>query len=241
MENKVSGFLVSTCRMKTEFCLHDNSFIPLSVSSYFGMSCTQFLSGSQAEFYIQTINSCIEDLDVLLVSNNYLALDSNAEIPEGVGDLCDVIQCCKLESYEHNKSFVRLRNPIVGTYDWKSEEYKFMNIHLMSFLHREIRPNYFLRVFDLSTVFKTINGELTEQKAELPNELSVIGPAIKYTIPSSNVKIDSVVSILCPNWPLVAEAWPKRSRNSGWPNSETINKVVREDRKSTRLNSSHQI
>src|SRR6218665_1611307 len=230
MENKVSGFLVSTCRMKTEFCLHDNSFIPLSVSSYFGMSCTQLPSGSQAEFYIQTINSCIEDLDVLLVSNNYLALDSNAEIPEGVGDLCDVIQCSKLESYEQNKSFVRLCDPTVGTYDWKSEEYKFQNTPWKSFMRRDCdpSPNFFLRFLDHTRVSSHINGELTELNSVVLKAISTIGPAIKYTFPNLNHKVDAVMAINCPNWPLVAEEWPKRRRYNGWPNSETLRKVVRD-------------
>ena len=66
MENEVSTFLVSTCRMKTGFNVHDNSFIPLEGSSYLGSSATLIQCGSQAEFYIQPINPCIEDLDVLL-------------------------------------------------------------------------------------------------------------------------------------------------------------------------------
>ena len=122
METKVSEFLVSTCRMNTEFNLHYLNLFLLPRFSYSGISGASILCGSRAEFYIQPINPCIDDIDVICVYNGLLALDSNCEILEDVSDLSDVIQCCKLESYEHNKSFVRLRDPTAGVYDWKSEE-----------------------------------------------------------------------------------------------------------------------
>src|SRR6218665_90711 len=227
MENKVSEFLLSTCRMKTEFNLHDNSFIPLAGFRNLGFVCTQIPCGSHAEFYIQPINPCIDDLDLLRPFNCLLALDSNCEIPEGVGDLSDLIQCCKLEYYEQNKSFVRLSDPIFGAYDWESEEYKFANIPVGSFVHRYIRSSYCLRLLDSTSMFAQFNGSLTEMNSALRNTHSAIGPAIKLNTNLMD-KSDSVASIFCPNWPLVAGEWPKWKRYSGWPNSETINKVVRD-------------
>src|SRR6218665_342529 len=227
MENEVSEFLVSTCRMTTEFNLDGSSFAMLSGSGYLGFRSTRIPCGSQAEFYIQPINTCIDDLDVLCVYNGYLALDSNCEIPEGVGDLFDLIQCCKLEYYEQNKSFVRLSDPIFGAYDWESEEYKFANIPVGSFVHRYIRSSYFLRLLDSTSMFAEFNGSLTEMNSTLRNTNSAIGPAIKLNTNLMD-KSDSVASIFCPNWPIVAEEWPKRRRYSGLPSSVTIGKVVRD-------------
>src|SRR6218665_2232974 len=225
-ENKVSEFIVGTWRMETEFNLRDNKVIPLLGSRHFGINRTKIICGSKAEFYIQPINPCIDDLDMLIVYNDYLALDSNCEIPEGVGDRGDLIHCCKLESYEQNKSFVRLRDLIIGTFDWKSEEYKFLNIPVMSFMQRDSGPSssYFLRRLDHNSMCSNITGELTELNPILLNMFAAIGPALK----STNERIDTVASIFCPNWPLVAEEWPKRRRYNGWPNSETLRKVVRD-------------
>src|SRR6218665_1793618 len=227
MENEVSEFLVSTCRMTTEFNLDGSSFAMLSGSGYLGFRSTRIPCGSQAEFYIQPINPCIDDLDLLRPFNCLLALDSNCEIPEGVGDLSDLIQCCKLEYYEQNKSFVRLSDPIFGAYDWESEEYKFANIPVGSFVHRYIRSSYFLRLLDSTSMFAEFNGSLTEMNSTLRNTNSASGPAIKLNTNLMD-KSDSVASIFCPNWPIVAEEWPKRRRYSGWPSSVTIGKVVRD-------------
>src|SRR6218665_1308129 len=122
--------------------------------------------GSQTEFYIQPVNSCIDDLDVLIAVNPYLALDSSCEIVKISGDIYDMIICYKPESYEHNWSFVRLRDPIIGTYDWSSEEYRFEHLDPIGLLPRGFSsgPASFLEFMEQSTMRYNRSGELTDMK-----------------------------------------------------------------------------
>src|SRR5688572_13100314 len=76
MENTVSQFLVSTCRIQTKFHVNNND-LPLANYRWFGMSGTQTVCGSQAEFYIQPVNSCIDDIDILVTNGWRLAFDSS--------------------------------------------------------------------------------------------------------------------------------------------------------------------
>src|SRR6218665_3459762 len=166
MESTVSKFLVGTCGMHTRFSIKkDFRALPLQKSRTFGIIYTHSVCGSQAEFYIRPVYPCIDDIDMLVASNSYLGFDSRYEIPEGFGDLCDRIICCKLESYEQNPSFVRLRDPIFGFYDWNLEEYVFQNTPMMGVMGRclsGMSPMVSMGVHEQATLLSNINGELDE-------------------------------------------------------------------------------
>src|SRR6218665_3233463 len=220
MENIVSNFLVSTCRMHTKFNVNERLlfFLPLVRDCNFGVTYTDAVCGSLAEFYIQPINPCIDDLDILSVPSSILALDSNYEIHENAGNLVDIILCCKLESYEQNKSFVRLRDKCLTVYDWHLEEYTFINTPLVSLMLQDsdLTAKEIHKLVD-KTACCIHSGKV------LPEMFTTSGPALKNSL----VMYDIVCSVNCPNWPRVAEEWLKRRRYNGWPISSIINKVIR--------------
>src|SRR6218665_3959074 len=178
MENIVSTFLVRTCRMHTKFFVNERLLhSPLLGSRSLRRDCTENVCGSQAEFYIQPTISCVDDLDLHCTSNDFLAFDTSCEIPEGAGSLRDVVICWKLESYEQNRSFVRMLDPVIGIYDWSVEAYRFEDIqsdlaNLMAVLEKQfdLSPMYLLKVRERATRRSTITGELTEL-TEIPWEL----------------------------------------------------------------------
>ena len=229
MENMASEFLVRTCRMHKKFngnagFLH---LIPIynirnALSDYRHTVC-----GSLAEFYIQPIYSCIDDLDVLSANVTLMAFDSSRfELPECAGDLSDVIVGMKLESYEQNKSFVRLGDLIFGAYDWHLEQYYFTVVHKTPLVQPCLSPEHIVGRRQHTTVF--YNGRPREANINEKYQvmLTAHGPAVKSIYQVSNKTRDVVWCVRCPVWPLVAEAWPKRERHAGWPNSATIAKVV---------------
>ena len=62
----------------------------------------------------------------------------------------------------------------------------------------------------------------------------VTGPAVKHSKSCERQKMekltmewDLVIAFPCPDWPQVAEEWVSRSRDSGWPNSKLIKRIVR--------------
>ena len=236
MENSVSKFLVDTCRIHRKFYLNRNlATVALRRMRYLVQNRVQFyitpiMCGSQAEFYIEPINPCIDDIDMLSVISFPLALDSNCEIPEGVGYFGDLISCCKLESHEQNASFVWLRDQTTGEYDWQLEKYTFQNKPTISFMPRDLfmSPTTFSYVCGLAAAHSNTNGDLIKLFDTAWDRVTARGPAMTSTLPNCPTSFDIVSSMSCPKWPLVAEEWPKRRRNSGWPRQETINKVVRE-------------
>lgn len=181
MENTVSQFLVSTCGMHTKFTINkDLHLIPLQKTHTLGLINTQTVCGSQAEFYIRPVYPCIDDIDILAATNYYLAFDSSYEIPEGFGDLCNAIMCPKLESYEQNPSFVLLRDPVVGIYDWNLEEYTYKNIPFMGVMERgfDMDSTLFMVLRKHMTMLSNIDGKLIDLNKVLPKCFTAIGPAI---------------------------------------------------------------
>jgi len=228
MENIVSEFLVNTCRLRGKFYAHTTfHHIPLAKIRLPLPLCRSTVCGSQAEFYIQPINSCIDDLDILISCVSLLAFDtSRFELPDCAGDLSDIILCTKLDAYEQNKSFVRLGDLIIGAYGWHLEQYYFSNEPQEFLLQRHMNPAYAITINE-NTILSDTNGKLPNSKQNILESLMACGPAAKGIFQISNDTMDSVVSVSCLIWPLVAEAWPKRQRRSGWPNAATIEEVVK--------------
>src|SRR6218665_3255175 len=182
MEHIASEFLVSTCRMHTEFNGNASSLLlALNNLKLDGSVCRSTLCGSQAEFYIQPINPCIDDLDILYANASFLAFDSSLfEMPGCPGDLADVISCIKLEACEHNKSFVRLGDYVLAAYDWQLEQYCFSNVNLSFLRQPYFSPtNIICRIYEHTTSFTSMHGSVINETEQNLDKFTAQGPALK--------------------------------------------------------------
>src|SRR6218665_1188404 len=221
-EEMISEFITGTCQLlpksytPTSYHMHDLMWSRDSVNKGYSI-----LSGSEAEFYIRPLNTCIGDTDKLECSADELAcIEDFPVLPSDMTGLADTIKYCKIESYHRYPGFVRLRVLGEMNYNWKHKRYEFnqtsrTGLYLMNCMkdHETSNPNHDQFNRDLSKV------------ESLPTIVS--GPAIK-TQRNHDLHLahDSVPGLFCPQWPREAQDWPIRPRYEGWPIIDTISEVV---------------
>src|SRR6218665_3908627 len=219
-EEITSFFIMGTCQLlsKSYSSSHDhmNSLLMSlhSIPKQYVIVC-----GSQAEFYIRPLNTCIADIDFLVCETDELAcIDNSPVLPSDISGLAEKIRCYEIESYNEFPGFVRLRVFCEIKYSWKHKEYRHyrnLNLGLYKTTDRTRALNCYLDRYN------RLSG-----KNKLPRVTS--GPAIKtpYNF-ASGPENDVVFCMFCPQWPRDAQTWPLRPRRNGWPTTETISEVVR--------------
>ena len=121
-EDLASAFIVSTCQLIPRSSLARFDLIP---SNCFKEKKYRILSGSRAEFYIQPLIACVDDLDFLVVQGDELAFSGDFPVlPSDLGGLADTIKCYKIEPYDRYPGFVRLREWGEINYNWKVKKYE---------------------------------------------------------------------------------------------------------------------
>src|SRR6218665_1328199 len=107
-----SAFITSTCKL-----------IPKSSHDYFDHlhhlvasntpEITEYviLCGSQAEFYIRPLITCIDDTDNLIIQADELVFSGeyHSVLPSDLSGLPEEIKCYMIEPYDRYPGFVRLR------------------------------------------------------------------------------------------------------------------------------------
>ena len=217
-EERASAFIVSTCQLLPKsFLLISDHMHDLIGSSSTAPKKYALLCGSAVELYIRPVNTCIDDLDFLVVQTDRLAFSGDFPVlPSDMSGLADNIKCCKIQTYHRYPGFVRLRVWGELNYNWKYKKYEF---NQTAFTNRYVMLN----LDNLASEYSL----LARVRRPVPNIVS--GPAIKLENdidPACYLGSDVVESLGCPQWPREAEGWVKRPRNNGWPTSDTITKVV---------------
>src|SRR6218665_3510968 len=223
IEDMASDFITGTCQLipksfaPSSDHMHDLGTSQDPLKSLYGIVC-----GSQAEFYIRPLNTCISDLDQLLCKTDELAFsDDYPTLPSDISGLDDTITCYEIESYPGILGFVRLRVLGEMNYNWKHKEYIF---------NRNIEPDIYTRTCS-SKALNFYVDKLYRLLGKHNFPVVICGPAIKYVTKGSysggDIGLDQVFCVFCPQWPRDAKNWPLRPRNNGWPTSETISEVVR--------------
>jgi len=171
------------------------------------------MCGSTAEIYIQPLNTCIDDIDILVSSADELAFSGDfPTLPSDVSGLPDIVKCYKIESYQRYPSFVRLLFSTEIVYNWKCKRYNFGRR-------------------GLTNSYKPLNNmsiNVDEFSRDVSQRIRIHGPAIKlqYLECEEYASADSVSSVWCPQWPREAQNWRFRPRNQRWPTIDTISEVV---------------
>lgn len=98
----VSEFITGTCQLLQKSCAptsdHMHAFTVSLDPAHKGYS---IVSGSQAEFYIRPLNTCIGDIDFLQCKADELACFGDFPVlPSDRTGLADTIECYKIESYQ---------------------------------------------------------------------------------------------------------------------------------------------
>ena len=206
----VSDFLQRSCRMRPTHRLgFANLFREVSypiVHPVDDLQCKAFpaTTGSAAEFYIEPMLSCVDDTDVMYHYSNELAIPAGYPPPKLPTDFESrvkvyVIHISRPPGYVHlTLNYVLTKNKYDGNYT--TTEY-----------------------------VGSPNTYLSHGLYILSDKVPIHGPAHRIGCDSLRpvgLLIDAVPCIHCFAWPPQASDWPKRYRNSGWPDSATIDSVV---------------
>src|SRR6218665_1394771 len=122
-----SAFINSTCQMIPRPSLvytdhmHNLLASNLPVPTEYIILC-----GSQAEFYIRPLITCIDDEDLLVAKADELAFSGEFPVlPRDFSGLVEKIEGYKIESNDRYPGFVRLKFWGEMNYNWKSTRYEF--------------------------------------------------------------------------------------------------------------------
>src|SRR6218665_1555168 len=204
MEDIVSSFIVSTCRMFPTSST--NAFESMYLQNNQELKSYPLASGCCAEFFIQPLQPCFGDIDCLQIHKDALVFTSEWPVlPYDLRHIDDSIDCLLMESYVDYPAFVRLRLLGKVKYNWERKEFQFIKSKVCSILDTQ----------ELE-VSVTVNNDTLCNR---------VGPSIK-TIVHDYWSMDIVKAIWCPQWPKVAERWPSRRRKYGYPTIAIIHEVV---------------
>src|SRR6218665_131906 len=202
----VSDFIAGTCR------LHRKSYNDIFYSIRFPFLSPpdvpehRFLCGSSTEFYIEPIQSCIDDVDVMISKANELGCTGDIPVlPDDIRGFFDTITCCQLLANTDYPGFVQLRYLGNMRYNFHYKKFEFKKTNSLNPLiaGKKHRSNYIENVRLCGTS----------------------GPAFKYAS-EGYMFFDMVPCLWCPQWPKEANNWPSRRRNYGWPAPVDIRRIV---------------
>ena len=205
----VSAFIVGTSPVHPKLysdVFHSMQFHTMSTAK---VPQQHFLCGSSIEFYVQPINSCIDDMDTLICNADELAFTEDIPVlPDDVSGFLDTMNCSQILPYPDYPGFVKLRSSGKMIYNWNCKKFEFQQACCTS---------QFLRIAMIPDT--SASARIAEQ------ERYCTGPALKRIL-GGTCTADTVLCVWCPQWPKEAKHWPFRQRRHGWPTSANIRKIV---------------
>jgi len=160
------------------------------------------ITGSSAEFYIRPMLSCVGDMDIMEHHSDELAIPDGylppTELPAEFDSIVTVFEITDSEY----PGYVYLMRSHLLTED--NDTGKYSAVQYEDHYYAYYRPPSF-------------NVMKVERH----------GPALTITADEDTFSADRVCSVRCLSWPPQAADWPTRHRNHGWPDSATVEYVVR--------------
>jgi len=208
VEDIVTKFLVNTCLLRQQLTRSaiQSAMLCSVVSAKHPENDAEadmipLTTGSAAEFYIKPMLPHIGDIDVMCHISTQLAIPQGHPPPT------------QLPAEFHN--YVRV--------------YEIIDSHLPGYVYLNLR--YLLTECVDEDKYNAVQYSEQMHLENIRRDRSGLhGPAV--TQPPSkrlrniNLPLDAVPCVRCLVWPPQADDWPSRHRNYGWPDSQTIDRVV---------------
>ena len=168
---------------------------------------TPLTTGSVAEFYIDPILSCIGDTDILFHRSDQLAIPLCRSPPTQlpVAEFSRIVVVYEIIDSEF-PGYVYLRSSYL--LDGKDGIYFARNC------------KHFYETYDPGDRRDDIHGPAYVLQFQLLPAMT------NRYFAKRDSSLDRVFCVRCLLWPSQAADWPSRQRNSGWPDSATVRRVV---------------
>src|SRR6218665_1774459 len=218
-EELASAFITTTCQLLIpgSALVYSEHMHNLLASNYPEPKEYVIPCGSNVEFYIRPLLTCVDDADRLIAYTDELVFSGEFPVlPSDVSGLVDLIKCYKIEPYDRYPGFARLKFWGEMNYNWKYKKYEFhyaadTNNYAMVDLD-SASNSYFVTTLNSMNLLKTISGPAARQQSA--------------DHPRFFIGIDFVRCVWCPQWPKEARGWLNRPRLNGWPTNDIISEVV---------------
>jgi len=212
----VSEFFHTTCQQRRRLNKDDvevmrASLLAIVSASNVGADAIPLSTGSAAEFYVEPMLPCIGDVDIMIPSVEQIAISQGhlppTQLPAGfcrrviVAEIID----SHLPGYVYLKASYSLREI--------TDDGKYSVVALQS--QHTYAGHWFAVLADEGPAF---SKGISNYTLTIHEYACVTG---------SMVSRDFVPCIRCLSWPLQSASWPTRRRNHGWPDSATLDRVVR--------------
>ena len=204
VEEIVTEFLLSTCRLRPPLTEHvlvaliECVKAPADQPNGTVARRIRLKTGSVAEFYIEPMLPHIGDVDMQYHHSTELAIPRGQSPPTQLP--AEFHSCVKVA--------------------------EMIDSHLPGYVYLELR--YILKecVDDGEYNAEECDRNIYAVDCRTPGEGYVIhGPAHTYCV--MQLSLDCVPCIRCLSWPPQATDWPTRHRNYRWPDSETVDRIVK--------------
>ena len=172
-------------------------------------------TGSLSELYIEPILKCIDDVDIMCFDNSRLAVWSRQEIPLHLPHIFkDAVELFEIVNVDNNAQLIN---------------YVFLRFIGLLIKQQQHQDAY---------CFTPSEVRMDMYYSDRMKEMFVIregmehhGPAAKTEraamINNKYFASDYVSAVTCLSWPKQANEWRRRPRKALWPDSSTIERIVR--------------
>ena len=214
LAKEVSEFIQKSCQQSLPRCLRlTEYFRGRSYPATHPIDCIKckvfpVITGSNAEFYINPILSCVGDIDIMFHYSNELAIPVGHPPPTQLP--ADFDNCVKV--------FEIVDSHIPG--------YVYLNL---SYKISKNNDNGHYVIAEYAKRWNSILSHNPYITAGVSDRTKIHGPSACTRIAdmiSGKLDIDTVPCVRCLVWPTQADDWPTRHRNSDWPDAATVDRVV---------------
>ena len=214
LAKEVSEFIQKSCQQSLPRCLRlTEYFRGRSYPATHPIDCIKckvfpVITGSNAEFYINPILSCVGDIDIMFHYSNELTIPVGHPPPTQLP--ADFDNCVKV--------FEIVDSHIPG--------YVYLNL---SYKISKNNDNGHYVIAEYAKRWNSILSHNPYITAGVSDRTKIHGPSACTRIAdmiSGKLDIDTVPCVRCLVWPTQADDWPTRHRNSDWPDAATVDRVV---------------
>ena len=208
VSDTVTELFVNTCQRRRLLdedylvvMIHCSNIIDIQGARDSEIEVYPLSTGSVAELYVETMLPCFGDVDVMFHRSSELAIPQGQPPPT------------QLPAEFHGHVF------IAEIIDSTEPGYVFLE---RSYLLTEIAPGGKYNAVQCQRKYMEYN--FTSKLGEYMQ-----GPAFtmkESSVTPSDTDLDMVLCARCLLWPMQAADWPTRHRSYGWPDSETVDRVV---------------
>ena len=212
-DNKsVTNFLLGTCRSHQWLNYNDLQALNHCVARAIVRGSSDddetghvpMTTGSVAEFYIEPMLSCVDDVDIMIHRNNELAIPAGTAPPTQLPDeFHSHVEVCEIVDSEFT-GYVYL---------------------VLSYLLRERIDDGKYNAVECLRQYLAYEVHVRSHGPAIVTERSAALPSL-FDVPTAGFTQDTVFCIRCLSWPPQASDWPMRPRSYSWPDSATIDHIV---------------